>query len=149
MEHERIRNKKTPQAMAGLPMPAAKIRVLLADDHAVVRQGLTRLLAGESDIEVVGEATNGQSVVDLAGELLPDVILMDISMPKLNGVESTRVILSKHPDISIIGLSMFEEEDRARAMRNAGAVNYLSKSGPVAGLIAAIRRCRTDPAGRH
>jgi signal transduction histidine kinase len=117
------------------------IRVLLADDHAVMREGLARLLVREPDIEILGEATNGQEAVEIAGKLVPDVILMDLSMPKLNGVEATRAIASHHPDIRIIGLSMFEEEERARAMIDAGAVKYLTKSSPSADLINAIRKC--------
>ncbi len=147
MGRKHVGKTKTLKPLVTMPRLNAKIRVLLADDHAVVRESLARLLEAESDIEVVGEAANGQAAVDLAAKLLPDVILMDMSMPRLNGVESTRAILHRFPDISIIGLSMFEEEERAQAMRNAGAVNYLTKSGPVTGLIAAIRNCMSGPAG--
>ncbi len=124
-----------------VPELEGAIRVLLADDHKVTREGLRRLLGEESDIQIVGEAADGQEAVELAPKLLPDVILMDLSMPQLNGVEATRAIHNDYPDIRIIGLSMFEEADRAQALRDAGAVNYLTKSGPSSDLIAAIRAC--------
>jgi PAS domain S-box-containing protein len=123
------------------PVMSAKIRVLLADDHVVMREGLAGLLEQASDIQIVGQAANGKEAVDLAVRLLPDVILMDISMPELNGIEATRIIHNEHPGISIIGLSMFDAADRAQAIRDAGAVSYLTKSGPPADLIAAIRQC--------
>jgi PAS domain S-box-containing protein len=122
------------------PVPGRKIRLMMADDHAVVRQGIANLLSEEPDIEMVGTAANGQQAVDLAPKLLPDVILMDMSMPVLSGVEATRIIHKNLPDICIIGLSMFEEAEKAEAMRDAGAANYLSKSGPVENLINAIRK---------
>jgi PAS domain S-box-containing protein len=121
------------------PDPGRKIRVMLADDHAIFRQGIANLLADERDIEVVGEAADGQEAIDLAAKSLPDVILMDMSMPKLNGVEATRVIHNDYPEILIIGLSMFEEEERSRAIRDAGAVDYVTKSGPAEDLIKVIR----------
>ncbi len=127
------------------PRPGAPIRVLLADDHVVMREGLARLLAQEPDIEIVGQAANGAEAVMQAARLLPDVILMDMSMPKLNGVEATRAIRNEFRDIRIIGLSMFQEPDRARALIDAGAVDYLSKSGPPQALIAAIRACMAGP----
>ncbi len=130
------------------PTVGARIRVLLADDHAVVREGLAGLLAQEPDIEIIGEAADGQEAVELAGRLLPDVILMDMSMPRLNGVEATRAIHNEFPDICIIGLSMFEEAERARALRDAGAINYLTKSGPSEDLVAAIRACMRGPSAR-
>ncbi len=123
------------------PDPGRKICVMLADDHAIVRQGIANLLADEPDMEVVGQAADGQEAVEMAARLLPDVILMDMSMPKFNGVEATRAISNDCPDIRIIGLSMFEEKERAQAMLDAGAVNYLTKSGPSAELIDAIRKC--------
>ena len=112
---------------------------MLVDDHAVVRQGIANLLKDQPDIEVVGQAADGQEAVDLAARLLPDVILMDMSMPKLNGVEATRIIHNDWPEIRVIGLSMFEEADRAQAMRDAGAVDYIAKSGPAEAMIDAIR----------
>ena len=121
-----------------------KIRILLADDHAVMREGLARLLGQETDFEIVGQASDGQEAVELAGELLPDVILMDISMPRMNGLDATRVIHRQHPDISIIGLSLYQEEERAKAMLDAGAAFYLTKSGPPADLKAAIRSCMKE-----
>jgi PAS domain S-box-containing protein len=121
------------------PRSGAPIRLLLADDHAVVRDGLAHVLSQEEDIQIVGQARDGQEAVELARRLLPEVILMDVSMPRLNGVEATRVIHHESPDIRVIGLSMFDETDRAQAMRDAGAADYRTKSGATAELIAAIR----------
>ena len=112
----------------------------MADDHVVVREGLRLLLSQDPGIQVAGEAVDGREAVDMAGRLRPDVILMDLSMPKLDGVEATRAIHKAYPDIRIIGLSMYQEADRAQAMRDAGAVGYLSKSDPPRNLLAAIHR---------
>jgi CheY-like chemotaxis protein len=116
-----------------------KIRVLLADDHAVLRAGMTSLLNDEPDIEVVGEAWDGQMAVELAVDLQPDVILMDVTMPRLNGIEATRRIMAQLPRVRIIGLSMHEQESMAVAMRRAGAKAYLTKDGRCETLIDAIR----------
>jgi DNA-binding NarL/FixJ family response regulator len=115
--------------------------VLLADDHAVMREGLSLLIAGEPDMEVVGGAADGEEAVELARRLLPDVILMDMNMPKLNGIEATRVVHHELPDIAIIGLSMFEEAERSQVMRDAGAVEYVTKTGPADVLIQTMRSC--------
>jgi PAS domain S-box-containing protein len=117
------------------------IRVLLADDHEVVRTGLTRLLQMEPDIEVVGQAADGQEALDAALQIQPDVILMDVSMPRMGGVEATRQIIQQMPSIKIIGLSMHEQEDVAASMKAAGAAAYLTKTSPPETLIAAIREC--------
>ena len=124
-----------------------KIRIMLTDDHAIMREGLARLLGQETDFEVVGQASDGQEAVELAGKLLPDVILMDISMPRMSGLDATRVIHQRHPDIRIIGLSLYEEEERAKAMLDSGAVFYLTKSDPPAELKAAIRSCMKEKSG--
>jgi DNA-binding NarL/FixJ family response regulator len=115
--------------------------VLVVDDHRVVRQGLIRLLKAEPDIDVVGEAADGRTAVALTRELAPDVVTMDIEMPGMNGIEATRLIHGACPDVCVIGLSIYEEAVLAAAMRNAGAVNYLTKSGPFEDLVAAIRSC--------
>ena len=119
-----------------------KIRVLLADDHAVLRAGMTSLLNDEPDIEVVGEACDGQMAVELALDLQPDVILMDVTMPRLNGIEATRRIIARLPYARIIGLSMHEQESMGAAMRNAGAKAYLTKDGRCETLMEAIRAQR-------
>jgi PAS domain S-box-containing protein len=129
------------------PGARARIRVLLADDHAVVREGVARLLGGEPDIEVVGQAAEGHEALRLARELLPDVVLMDVSMPGLDGVEATRAIHAELPRVRVVGLSMFEEADQAQAMREAGASDYVTKSGPATRLVAAIRGRRAAGAG--
>jgi DNA-binding NarL/FixJ family response regulator len=116
-----------------------KIRILVADDHAVVRQGLTRLLDNEPDIQVIAEASDGEQALRIARRLRPEVILMDINMPNMNGIEATRLIRSEMPQIKVIGLSMFEGADRADEMKRAGAVAYLSKSGHADELISVIR----------
>lgn len=118
----------------------SKIRLVLVDDHAVVRQGLSVLLKSQEDVEIVGEAADGATAIARARQLRPDVILMDFSLPGINGVEATRIIHQEMPDVSIIGLSMYEDADRARAMREAGAVAYLCKSGKAEELVRTIRR---------
>lgn len=134
------------EAPAPRPTPAARgtgnvIRVLLADDHKMLRDGLAGLLRDQPDIDVVSEASNGEMAVDLARQTQPDVVIMDVSMPKMNGVEATRCIASELPHIKVIGLSMHEKEDMDKAMREAGAVNYVTKGAPSEILTAAIRNC--------
>lgn len=121
---------------------ARKVRVLLADDHEIVRHGLAELLTQFAPaIEVVAEVGDGRSAVEMARLVEPDVIVMDVSMPELNGIEATRCILAEHPKIKVIGLSMYGEDDRAAAMRAAGAVAYLHKAGATEDLIATIVGC--------
>jgi len=104
------------------------IRVLFADDHQVLRQGLINLVKGQPDIMVVGEAANGEEALELARQLNPSLVVMDISMPKLDGIEATRRIKTEMPDVRVIGLSMFDDENVTRKMRDAGASAFVSKS---------------------
>ena len=130
-----------PVTAATPVMHKGRIRVLLADDHAVVREGLGVVLGRKTDIEIVGEAADGRAAVELARKLKPDIVLMDVSMPRLNGIEATRILHQEMPDVKVIGLSMFEELGRARRMLAAGAVLYLSKARASAEPVAAIRNC--------
>ncbi len=116
-----------------------KIRVLLVDDHQILRQGLASMLMEEPDVALVGEAANGQEAIDLARRTRPHVVLMDITMPVLDGVEATRRIMAELPETRVIGLSMHDESDLAEAMRKAGAAAYLSKGGPFDVLMDAVR----------
>ena len=116
-----------------------RIRILLADDHRIVREGLMVMLRGQTDFQVVGEAADGLEAVERAGALRPDVIVMDVSMPRLGGVEATRRIKEQHPEICVVGLSLHEAEDMAGAMGDAGASAYLRKDGPSHKLFATIR----------
>jgi two-component system CheB/CheR fusion protein len=132
-----------PAPTGGEPTPSGDagsgpIRVLLADDHELVRQGLAMVLGMTQGIEVVGEATNGAEAVERARTLHPNVVVMDVTMPVLNGVDATRQIVSEDPGIRIIGLSMHEGGEMATAMRDAGAVDFVTKGGPSEALIAAI-----------
>ncbi len=121
------------------PEGAGRIRVLVADDHKIMREGLAKLIQIEADMELVGEAADGEEAVEMARRLHPQVIVMDMSMPRMNGLEATERIVAELPDIRVIGLSMYERADREEAMRQAGAVAYLTKDGPSGDLIAAIR----------
>jgi signal transduction histidine kinase/ActR/RegA family two-component response regulator len=131
------------KAPPGIPSEGKSrpVHVLVVDDHRVMREGLKQLLTAEPDLVVVGEAADGQQAVELTRQLWPDVVIMDISMPTLNGIEATRVISAEYPTVRVIGLSMFEAAEQETAMREAGAVAFLSKSGPVEVLLAAIREC--------
>ncbi len=115
------------------------IRILLADDHTIVLQGLSRFLREQEDMEVVGQAKDGLAAVELARELSPDIVIMDISMPGLSGVEATRQIHNEKPNIKIIGLSMHAAKRYVQEMYKAGARGYLLKDCDFDELMAAIR----------
>lgn len=115
------------------------IRVLIVDDHPMMRAGLAQLLATTDDIEVVGTAVDGEEAVALDTELAPDVVMMDISMPGVDGVEATRRIVSARPDARVVMLTSFAEHDRVLAALDAGAVGYLLKDADPTELIRAVR----------
>ena len=117
----------------------APLRVLLVDDHRVMRHGLSTLLTGHPDLVVVGEAGDGRQGLELARQLEPDVVLMDVAMPEMDGVEATRRIRELLPQVRVIGLSMHEDEHVARRMLQAGAESFLSKAGSTDHLLATIR----------
>jgi DNA-binding NarL/FixJ family response regulator len=115
------------------------IRVLIADDHTLFRDGLRALLASVPDIEVVGEASSGKEALRLAFEYQPDVILMDVQMPDLNGIEATRQILRTSPHVGIIILTMFQDDDSVFAAMRAGARGYVLKGADQGVLLRAVR----------
>ncbi|MGQ9767094.1 MAG: response regulator [Anaerolineae bacterium] len=115
------------------------IRILLVEDHAVVRAGLRMLLGSDPDMVIVGEAENGLQGVALAQELRPDMVLMDISMPDLNGIEATRRIKKTCPDVAVLALTMHEDDQYFFAMLGAGASGYVPKRAAANDLLAAIR----------
>jgi DNA-binding NarL/FixJ family response regulator len=115
------------------------IRILIADDHQLFRDGLHGLLDAIPDLEVVGEAATGDEIVALAASLQPSVILMDIKMPGLNGIAATRAILAANPQIGILVLTMFADEDSVFAAMRAGARGYLLKAASHEELLRAIR----------
>lgn len=116
-----------------------KIKVLIADDHRVVREGLSAILKTKDEIEVVGEAKDGQEAVEKARALVPDVILMDVSMPRMGGVEATRVIKRELPHIGIVALTMYEEQQYIFDLVRAGATGYLLKDTDSAQIVSAIK----------
>ena len=123
-----------------LMVQALHIRVLLADDQAMVRQALRSALQDYPNIEVVGEAGNGEEAVAAASKLLPSVIVMDISMSKMDGITATRLIKAQHPQIAVVGLSVQLEEHHLRAMQQAGAFEVLRKDNAVTELYSAVQR---------
>jgi signal transduction histidine kinase/ActR/RegA family two-component response regulator len=142
-ETEKKKKKEIPRQPLAPDAAAAaaseRVRVLIADDHRVVREGLQSFLSREEWLEVVGQAADGRQAVLMTRELQPDVVIMDISMPELNGIEATRIITGENPRVKIIGLSMHQQEDMAAAMIGAGADRYLTKGGPAEDLVQAVR----------
>jgi len=126
---------------------AVKIRVLLADDHAIFRRGLVDLLQQEPDIDVVAQAGDGETAVDLALRIRPDVVLMDVAMPRLDGVAATQHITAALPGVRVIALSAHEADDMAELMCKAGALAYVSKGGAPEALLAAVRGSPASPSG--
>jgi two-component system, NarL family, response regulator NreC len=116
-----------------------KIRILLADDHAVVRQGFKMILASQPDMEIVGEAGNGREAVELAERLHPDVAVVDVAMPELNGIEATRRMGETAPRTRVLALSMHKDSVYVREILRAGARGYLLKDQIDSDLIAAVR----------
>lgn len=116
-----------------------KIRILIADDHTLLRNGICALLENEQDMTIVGEANDGREAVRLAGQLKPNVVLMDIAMPLLNGLEATRQIKHEHPEINILVLTMYDNEEYFREMLEAGASGYIIKRAAATELVSAIR----------
>jgi len=115
------------------------IRILLADDHALVRRGFAMILAAQPDMEVAGEAGNGREAVDLAEKLKPDVVVMDVTMPELNGIEATRRIVEAAPRARVLALSMHKDAVYVREILRAGARGYLLKDSADLDLLAAVR----------
>jgi two-component system, NarL family, response regulator NreC len=116
-----------------------RLRILLADDHIVMRTGLSALLERQPNLEVVGESENGRETVELTGSLEPDVVVMDVGMPILNGIEATKLIVADHPTTAVIILSMHSDESYVMRALKAGARGYLLKDSAPADLLSAIQ----------
>ena len=114
------------------------IKVLIADDHPMFREGVRSMLRREDSVTLVGEATTGSAAITLAAELQPDVILMDVHMPEVNGIDATRRILQQHPHMRVLVLTMFEDDDSVFAALRAGARGYLLKGADKAEIVRAI-----------
>lgn len=117
----------------------AKIKVVIADDHAVVREGIKMILSREPDIEIVGEASNGREALDLVATAKPIVVVMDISMPEMGGIEATRRVKEAYPKVNVLALTMHEDESYVFQLLKAGASGYVLKRGAAQDLVQAIR----------
>jgi len=115
------------------------IRILLADDHTILRDGIRSLLEDEPDMEVIGEAEDGHSAVKMTAQLTPDVVIMDIAMPLLNGLEATRQIKRDYPQVKVLILTMHENEEYIRQVLATGAMGYILKDAAARELLGAIR----------
>jgi DNA-binding NarL/FixJ family response regulator len=144
-----LENSEPPRIiMAAHPPSQSRVEtesfsLLVVDDHAVVREGLIGLLDRHPDLEVIGEAADGEEAIRQADTLRPEAIIMDVDMPKVDGIEATRRIRQQHSTIVIVGLSLHEDEIVTKAMTEAGADAFVSKSAPARELVETIRRtCR-------
>lgn len=130
-------------------MSSDTIAILLADDHVLVREGTRELLEHEEDMEVVGEAGDGEDAVRLATDLQPDVVVMDIAMPMLNGIQATRRIKATHPETAVLILSAYDDDQYVFALLEAGAAGYLLKDVPSHELVGAIRAVNAGESVLH
>jgi len=122
------------------------IRIVLAEDHAVVREGTRNLLDREPDLEVVGEAATGVEAVEAVGRLKPDVAILDIAMPEMNGIEATRIIKERWPEVNVLVLTAYDDDEYVFAFVDAGAAGYLLKDVPALEVIEAVRAVKAgDP----
>ncbi|MGD0856026.1 MAG: response regulator transcription factor [Dehalococcoidia bacterium] len=126
-----------------------KITILLAEDHKVVREGTRRLLESQSDFEVVGEASDGIEAIELAKKWKPQIIIMDVSMPRLNGIEATKQIKALYPNMAILVLTGYDDDEYVFALLEAGAAGYLLKESSGEELIDAIRQVMTGEPVLH
>ncbi len=120
-------------------MPDRSIKIVIADDHAIVRQGLKLILSAQPDLEVIGEAANGKEVVDLVQKLKPDIVLLDVAMPELNGIEAARRMIEGNGRLKILVLSMHKEAVYVRETLRAGARGYILKDAIDTELLSAVR----------
>ena len=120
-----------------------KLRILIAEDHTLVREGTRQLLAQEPDLEVVGEADRGDAAVELARRLRPDVVVLDLRMPTLNGIEAARQIVAENPAAKVLIVSAYDDEDYILEALKAGAIGYLLKTAPGRELVSAVRSVAT------
>lgn len=123
-----------------------RIRVLIADDHSIVREGVRMILSGQRDFEVVGEAATGREALNLARQLRPDVVVMDINMPDMNGIQATEKIRQEMPSVQVLGLTMHEEENYVFQMLRAGGAGYVLKRAAAEDLVAAVRAAQRGEA---
>lgn len=121
------------------------IRILLVDDHALIREGIRTLLEHHEDFVIVGEAKNGEEALEVTKQLLPDVVLMDVNMPRLNGIEATKSLTQEHPSVRVIGLSVHEDKHIEKMLLEAGAAMYVTKGSVAKQLVEAIRHVVTSP----
>ncbi len=120
-------------------MVSQEIKLVLADDHAVVRSGTRELLEQQPDLKIVGEASNGEEAVSMAQDLQPDVIVMDVRMPKMTGIEATRRIKAESPDVKVLVLTAHDDDEYVFALLQAGANGYLLKTAEIEEVVRAIR----------
>ena len=132
--------------MAESSTPSEPVRVVVVDDHTVFRQGIAALLDAADDTSVVGQASTGSEAVSVVEEELPDVVLMDVQMPEMNGIEATRRVLADHPDVHVVMLTMLEDDDSLFAAMCAGARSYLLKGADKDDVLAAIQSAATGEA---
>ena len=126
--------------------PSKPIRVMLVDDHTMVRRGLTAFLKAFDELEVAGEAESGQAAIELCAKLKPDIVLMDMVMPDMNGATATRTIREKFPDVQVIALTSFNDDTLVKSALEAGAIGYLLKDVSAEDLFKAIRAAHAGKA---